>query len=180
MTLRVALLYSVVVSQGRRVSSADLREVAARCGLDEARTALSSGNLIFRAGGSEATLARRIADALHAVVGRAIPVHLRTVAELEAILSANPFPEASARNPSAVAVRLMDAAPPDAVLARIRAALLPGDGFAAIGRELWVAPAGGRLSDSPFVRAAGAGWAGAGTFRALSALGKIVGAAARA
>lgn len=175
MTRWVALLYSVVITPTRRLTSADLLAVAGAAGLANARTVLASGNLLFDATGSEAALEVRIAAAVGDVLGRPIPVFLRSAADLAALLAANPFPAETAADATRVAVRVMRALPAPPVLERIAAAAGPGERFTAGDRAIWVATAG-LPSASRLARAAGATWAGEGTFRNASAIARIAAA----
>ncbi len=176
MTRWVGLLYSVVLSAERRVTKADLLEVATQAGLDGGRTALSTGNLIFQAQEDEAALEVRLEAATAQVLGRAIPVFVRSVDDLHAVLLANPFPVQTEADPAQVGVRILRRVPSPELVARIAAKAGPGEVFAAQGRAFWVAGSGS-LSDSALFRAAGAAWAGEGTFRSASALRKIIAAA---
>ncbi|HET8728764.1 MAG TPA: DUF1697 domain-containing protein, partial [Alphaproteobacteria bacterium] len=49
MTTYVALLYSIVLGQGRRLVMADLRAMAEGMGLRAPRTLVATGNLVFGA-----------------------------------------------------------------------------------------------------------------------------------
>ncbi|RUU52055.1 DUF1697 domain-containing protein, partial [Mesorhizobium sp. M2C.T.Ca.TU.009.01.2.1] len=45
----VALLYSIILSEGRRVVMADLKAMAEEQGLKNVRTLVATGNLVFEA-----------------------------------------------------------------------------------------------------------------------------------
>jgi uncharacterized protein (DUF1697 family) len=174
----VGLLYSVILSADRRVTKADLMAVAARAGLERPVTVLSTGNLIFDAEGDAEALEVRLEAAAAAMLGRAIPVFVRSVADLRAVLATNPFPAQTEADPARVGVRILRHVPSPDVIARIAAKAGEGEVFAAQGRTFWVSGSGS-LSNSALFRAAGASWAGEGTFRSASALGKIVAAVGR-
>jgi uncharacterized protein (DUF1697 family) len=169
----VGLLFSVILSAERRVTKADLLAVAALAGVADARTVLSTGNLIFDAHGSEAVLEAQLGAAIAEILGRAIPVFVRSADDLRAVLAANPFPVQTEADPAQVGIRILRRVPSPDVVARIAAKARPGEVLAAQGREFWVAGSGG-LSDSALFRAAGAAWAGEGTFRSVSAVRKII------
>lgn len=173
MTRWVGLLYSVILSAERRVTKADLLSVAARAGLERPQTVLSTGNLVFGAEGTETALEARLQAAVSDTLGRPILVFVRSVDDLQAVLWANPFPAQTKADPAQVGVRILRHVPPPDVIARIAAKAGPGEVFAAQGRAFWVAGSGS-LSDSALFRAAGAAWAGEGTFRSASALRKII------
>jgi uncharacterized protein (DUF1697 family) len=172
---QVALLYSVVLTAGRRVKSADLFEVVSDAGAEPRRSVLSTGNIILESDRMPALLEQDLERSLLKLLGKPIPVFVRTAAEWRALVAANPFPEATRRDPSRVAARLMRGDPSPAIRDRIAAAAGPGEAFAATDRALWLTTPD-QLSTSALTRAVGANWAGAGTFRNASAVAKIMAA----
>jgi uncharacterized protein (DUF1697 family) len=87
----VALLRAVNVG-GRKVEMAKLRAAVADAGFEHVATYIASGNLFFD---SPQRSKPKIVDALEAAMrdafGFEVPVALRTVAELEAIVESDPF-----------------------------------------------------------------------------------------
>ena len=88
MTSYVALLRGINLAGKRRVSSPELVGVFRALGFKQVSTLLQSGNVLFCAGAAEATA---IADALEHCLGFAVPVVLRTDAEMMRVLQQNPF-----------------------------------------------------------------------------------------
>ncbi|MFJ5232343.1 DUF1697 domain-containing protein [Kitasatospora sp. NPDC088391] len=88
----IAFLRAVNVG-GRTVRMERLRELFAGLGLADVRTYIQSGNVFFRAeaGADRAALAGRIEAALAEGLGWPVPVMLRTVEEVEALLALDPF-----------------------------------------------------------------------------------------
>ena len=90
MTL-IALLRGINVG-GHTVAMARLRGLFAELGLANVRSYIQTGNVFFDSDAEDrSALRRRIEAHLHASLGYAVPVCLRTVAELERILSLDPF-----------------------------------------------------------------------------------------
>jgi uncharacterized protein (DUF1697 family) len=87
----VALLRAVNVG-GRKVEMARLRKAVEDAGFDRVATYIASGNLFFD---SSLRSKAKIVDALEAAMrdefGFEVPVALRTLAELEALVESNPF-----------------------------------------------------------------------------------------
>ena len=175
MTRHVALLYSVVLDQSRRVRGDDLTDIARAVGALPVRTVLSTGNLILDSDQDAGLLEKALERAILQRLGKRIPVFLCSAEDWCALVAANPFPEATRHDPSRVAVRILREDPAPAVLSRIAKAVAPGEAFAATDRALWLASPD-LLSTSPLARAIGARWVGEGTFRNASALGKILAA----
>ena len=175
MTRQVALLYSVVPDGTRRIRSEDLTAIAQAAGALPVRTVLSTGNLILETDQDPALLETALEQAILQRHGKPIPVFLRSAEDWRALVAANPFPEATRRDPSRVAVRILRQHPTPAILARIAGTVAPGEAFATTDRAIWLSSPD-QLSTSPLARAIGARWAGEGTFRNASALGKILAA----
>jgi uncharacterized protein (DUF1697 family) len=168
----VALLYSIILSPDRRVQRPDLMDMATGLGFSDARSVLSTGNLVFRAPGDEASLTHRIEAWTAEHWGKAIPVLVRRDTEFQALRAANPFAD---EDPARVAVRILRDQPHEDVLAQLPDRCGPGEKFAARDRALWMLT-GDPTKSSPLIRAMSVPRIGVGTFRNASALGKIAAA----
>ena len=79
MTAWAAMLRAVNVG-GARVAMADLREIGEAAGFANVRTHLNSGNLLFTApAGGGRRYAAAVSSALETLVGRPVPVVIRTL-----------------------------------------------------------------------------------------------------
>jgi uncharacterized protein (DUF1697 family) len=172
---QIALLYTVVLTKERRIRSAELIEIAIRAGCRNARTVLSTGNLIFDRGGDEGEAEAALEHALRDMLGKPIPVFVRGDADWHDLVGANPFPAETAIDPARVAVRVMRIHPDPAALLRIESCVGPQERFAARYRALWLASTA-QLSTSPLLRAVASPRVGDGTLRSASALAKITAA----
>lgn len=94
MTRWVALLRAVNVAGTGKLPMETLRAMAEEIGLAEVRTYIASGNLLFRSGETELTLKQRLEQRLEAYAHKPVMVVLRTAAEIEAICTSDPFPDA--------------------------------------------------------------------------------------
>ena len=108
MTAYVALLRAVNVG-GRKLIMSDLKAIADEAGLANAKTFIASGNLLFASKKSEAAVARLLEERLKAHMQAEVPVLVRTAAELEEVVKANPFADESG---SKVAAIFLENAPP--------------------------------------------------------------------
>lgn len=89
----IAFLRGINVG-GHRVKMEQLRTVFTELGLTNVRSYINSGNLFFDTNEKDRQgLTERIERHLHGTLGYEVPVFLRTVAELKAILAQNPFKE---------------------------------------------------------------------------------------
>ena len=138
MAAQVALLYSIVLGPGRRVVMAELRTMAEQLGLGNPRTLVATGNLLFEADAGPRELEADLEAAFADRFGRQIDIIVRPGAGWPPLLAGNPFPQASEREPSRVAARVMrePAGPRVAeALERFRA---DGERVAIVDGDLWV------------------------------------------
>jgi uncharacterized protein (DUF1697 family) len=170
----VALLYSIVLGPGRRVVMEKWRALATELGFRRPRTLLASGNLILEADeGDPRAVEARFEPAFAARFGRHIDIIVRPAPDWRRLMAGNPFPEASAREPARVAVRVMRAPCDPQVAERLEPYRAAGESLAVIDGDLWVhlphGIAASRLSGAITPARAG----GAGTFRNWNTVRKI-------
>lgn len=94
MTAYVALLRAVNVGGTGKIAMEDLRALATRLGFSDVRTHIASGNLLFSSAQDEAGVKAALESVLAAHMGKAIPVYIRTSAEMTATVASDPFPDA--------------------------------------------------------------------------------------
>jgi uncharacterized protein (DUF1697 family) len=94
MTTCIALLRGINVGRAKRIAMADLRGLVERLGYSNVRTLLNSGNVLFDADHPDRKrIAATIDVALQSSHGFSASVVVVTVAELNAIVAANPLLE---------------------------------------------------------------------------------------
>ncbi|RUU53852.1 DUF1697 domain-containing protein, partial [Mesorhizobium sp. M2C.T.Ca.TU.002.02.1.1] len=104
----VALLYSIILSEGRRVVMADLKAMAEEQGLKNVRTLVATGNLVFEARAGEISkLEQRLERAFEKTFGRHVDIIVRGAEDWLKLAAGNPFPAESAATADQVAVRVM-------------------------------------------------------------------------
>jgi uncharacterized protein (DUF1697 family) len=90
----VALLRGINVGGHKKVSMADLKKAFESLGFKNVRTVLASGNVVFEAPEKDRAPAGTIGAKLERAFGFPVPVVLRTIRELQAIIASDPFKEA--------------------------------------------------------------------------------------
>lgn len=170
----VTLLYSVVLAGGRRVVMSDLRDLAVGLGFGAPRTLLATGNLLFDADARDAAeIEARLEPAFAERFGKPVPIIVRDGAAWPRLIAANPFPEAAARDPARVSVRVMRAPAGAEIADRLEPYRAPGERLAIIGGDLWLHLPDGfarsRLAAAVTPQRAG----GAGTFRNWNTVRRI-------
>jgi uncharacterized protein (DUF1697 family) len=113
MTTYIALLRAVNVGGTGKLPMAELKAMCEGAGFEVVQTYIASGNVVFNSAKSAAQVKAVLETALLAYAGKPVGVMVRTVAELAAVLSGNPFPDAA---PNRTVAIFLDAAPaPDAI-----------------------------------------------------------------
>ncbi|MEU8300912.1 DUF1697 domain-containing protein [Micromonospora sp. NPDC048909] len=137
MTRYVALLRGVNVGT-TRIAMADLRRLVEALGHADVRTYLQSGNVVFGSGGRDAgRLAGGIEKSITDELGLAVPVLVRSAAELAATVDGNPYAERE-DDPTKLLVVFLDAAPKRST---VDALTVPGGenvNFTVAGREVYL------------------------------------------
>jgi uncharacterized protein (DUF1697 family) len=135
----IALLRGVNVGGNNKVPMKELVPALASLGLEDVRTYIQSGNLIFRVTGSPpddaelgALLERRIAKTFNL----RIPVVLRTREELADVVANNPFVAQGAK-PETLHVGFLSHPPVREMIAKLDPKRSPPDAFLVAGKEIF-------------------------------------------
>jgi uncharacterized protein (DUF1697 family) len=132
MGTHVALLRGINVGGRNVVPMAELRTALAELGLENVRTLIQSGNVVFESS-SKAGLAERIAGAVDDAFGVRPGVVLRTPAELEDVVRSSPFADTAKLH-----VVFLEKAPRAAAARALDPDRSPPDAFALVRRDLYV------------------------------------------
>jgi len=135
------------VGRHKRLKMEALRELYAALGFENVATYVQSGNVAF-----DSTLrdpkeiARAIEEELDRTTGYSVSVILRTPAELDRVISQNPFPNESAEDPAKTFVAFL-AETPSTDPARLELPAGSRERFVAVEREIYLhCPDGARHS----------------------------------
>jgi uncharacterized protein (DUF1697 family) len=124
MASHVALLRAINVAGNSMVAMSDLRRLLEGLGLEDVRSILQSGNLVFRGG-------RRTGSSLEAFLEsearKALGVQadfiVRTPLEWAAVVARNPFPDEAKRDPAHLSVVFLRDAPSAKAVEALRVAI---------------------------------------------------------
>ena len=108
---RVAGLLRAINVGGRKLLMTDLARIATVVGFDQPQTLLASGNVVFGTERSNSEAERRLEAAILDDQSLATDVMVRDLAELRAVMSANPFPLQAAEEPSRLLVLFLKGEP---------------------------------------------------------------------
>ncbi|TIM69462.1 MAG: DUF1697 domain-containing protein [Mesorhizobium sp.] len=135
----VALLYSIVLGEGRRVVMSDLRAMTEGLGLNNPRTLVATGNLVFETKETEiAALERRLETAFQKTFGRHVDIIVRRADDWLKVAAGNPFPAESAAAADQVAVRVMRKPVAAEAVAALEAYIGKDERMQAVGGDIWI------------------------------------------
>jgi len=132
----VILLRGVNVGGNNLVPMGELRALLTGAGFGGVETYLQSGNLAVSAAGTPEAVARRCEALIAARFGLDIRSLVRTHAELDAVVRADPFPGA-ADDPRRYQVTFLESPPDPEIIPRLSSAAGAGERFAVAGREIY-------------------------------------------
>ena len=116
----IALLRAVNVGGTGKLPMTELKALCESAGFGNVRTYIASGNVVFSSTLAEAAVKQALTDKLLVYAGKPVGVLVRSAAEMAAVLTANPFPDAPGNRVAAI---FLDAA------------ALPGALAAAVGMQ---------------------------------------------
>ncbi|MER8431475.1 DUF1697 domain-containing protein [Mesorhizobium caraganae] len=135
----VALLYSIILGEGRRVVMSDLKTMAEGLGLKNPRTLVATGNLVFEARVADITrLEQRLETAFEKTFGRHVVIIVRTAEDWLKLAAGNPFPAESAETGDQVAVRVMRKPASADGVAALQAYAAEDEKVASVDGDIWV------------------------------------------
>lgn len=159
----------------RRIKNEDLQTTFAALGFEDVATFRASGNVAFDAGGERdaGALTERLEVGLEKALGYAVPVFLRSCAEVRKIAAREPFPAAAlGKSKGRLQVSLLGAKP-SAKAKRQALALASDEDLLAIeGTELYWLPSGG-ISESDLDLKTIAALIGPDTMRTMGTIEQI-------
>lgn len=112
----VALLRAVNVGGTGKLPMKELVAMAEAAGFERVRTYIASGNLVFETSRTERQVRAALEKALADYAGKPVGVLVRTAEEMEAVLAANPFPDAA---PNRTVAIFLDGPPPADTLEQV-------------------------------------------------------------
>ena len=135
----VALLYSIILGEGRRVVMADLKAMAEGLGLKNVRTLVATGNLVFEVRTTDSgKLEQRLETAFEKTFGRHVDIIVRSAEEWLKLAAGNPFPGDSAEAGDQVAVRVMRKPAPVEGVAALQAYAAEDEKVLPFAGDIWV------------------------------------------
>jgi uncharacterized protein (DUF1697 family) len=139
MTMHIGLLRAVNLAGHNKIGMADLRELLAALGMQDVRTLLQSGNVVFRSRvHTAAQLERLFEQAALKRLGLETDFFVRTATEWKEIVAGNPFPKEAKLDPSHLVVGFLKEAPDPANVTALQKAIVGREVVRAKGRQAYV------------------------------------------
>lgn len=135
----VALLYSIILGEGRRVVMSDLKVMAEGLGLQNPRTLVATGNLVFECRKTSiGALEKRLETAFEKAFGRHVDIIVRDAADWVSLAGHNPFAAESAETGDQVAVRVMRKPVAEDALSALQACAAEDEKVQLVGGDIWL------------------------------------------
>jgi uncharacterized protein (DUF1697 family) len=139
MPILISMLRGVNLGQHNRIKMEELRAMYASLKLEDPRTYVQSGNVIFRTKKKNSPqLAKKIQSAIQKKFGCSPEVVLRTAEEMRRAVTANPFPAQTQVEPDKVLVTFLSAEPPGQVATNLDKFKDLPEKLQLRGRELYI------------------------------------------
>jgi uncharacterized protein (DUF1697 family) len=136
--MRWAALLKGINIGGKKIPMTELKALVEKMGHSDVKTLLASGNVVFTATETDGTrLETALEDAL-AGWGLRTEVVVRNHKELEAVIAANPFPDAAKDHPNHLLVSFHRDPVPDGLIEKIPTIYDGPERLKAIDRELYI------------------------------------------
>ncbi|RVD73334.1 MAG: DUF1697 domain-containing protein [Mesorhizobium sp.] len=135
----VALLYSIILGEGRRVVMADLKAMAEGLGLKSIRTLVATGNLVFEARATKVPdLEQKLETAFEKTFGRHVDIIVRSADDWLKLAIGNPFPAESAEAGDQVAVRVMRKPVAEHAISSLQAYAAEDEAVLLVDGDIWL------------------------------------------
>ncbi|MBK7133131.1 MAG: DUF1697 domain-containing protein [Bacteroidales bacterium] len=136
----ISFLRGVNMSGHNSIKMTDLAALYNSLGFSEVRTYIQSGNVLFsdNRGISESDIAQLIEKEILNKFSFVVPAMIRSVEELKALLSVNPFLNEKDFDPAKMAVIFLHAKPSDIQIDKVSNINYPPDKFMIKGSEIFI------------------------------------------
>jgi uncharacterized protein (DUF1697 family) len=138
MPIYIAMLRGINVGGHNRIKMDQLRTSLEALGLQQVKTYIQSGNVVFKSATiSPAALPRKIEKQIAGQFGFAVSVISRTADEINKTIANNPFLNGSSINPEKLHVAFLSEAPATLALKKLTELTLEPDQSRCLGKEVY-------------------------------------------
>lgn len=138
MSTYIALLRGINVGGNKLIKMQELKAMFAELQYENVRTYIQSGNVVFESEESSGSrLSEVISQRIQETFGFGVPVIIRSLEELEAVIAGNPFPLTEQEEFKRLYVSFLAAAPSAEALELIRPYEEGADRVRMVGKEMY-------------------------------------------
>jgi uncharacterized protein (DUF1697 family) len=134
----IALLRGINVGGHNKIPMAELRSLAIQIGLNQVRTYIQSGNLVFAAVDPASVIELQLEQAIERHFGIQIPVIVRAAADWSAYAKGNPFPDAALSEPNLLMLALSKTSLGSGAASALQERAANGERIVQVGDALWI------------------------------------------
>ena len=112
MTTYIGVLRAINLGSHNKIAMSDLRAMMEKIGLEDCRTLILSGNIVFRSASRSADTVEKMLEAASTKhLGVTTDYFVRSAKEWQAIIAANPFPKEAKHDPARLVMMCLRDAP---------------------------------------------------------------------
>lgn len=148
----VAMLRGINVGKNGRIQMERLRRSMEALGLEQVKTYIQSGNVVFKSGAIPPALSKKIEKQLLDDFAMEVPVILRTAAELETAVACNPLAHQAGIDPEKLHVMFLSGAAASAALDKLQSLTAAPEKFVCIRDVIYLYLPNG-VSESKLMKA---------------------------
>ena len=135
----IGLLRAVNLAGRNMVAMSGVRDLFTAAGMQDVRTLLQSGNVVFRGKADSASaLEQRLQAATEREFGFPVEFFVRTTKEWKSLVAVNPFPDEAERDPGHLLVMFLKDSPSSSAVAALQQAIKGREIVRAKGRQAYV------------------------------------------
>jgi len=137
--MAIAMLRAVNVAGFQKISMEALKTLCSSMGLEDVKTYIQSGNIVFREHGkTPEKLASTLENGIEAKFGFRPAVLVRTAAEMRTVIANNPFAQRDEVQPNKLLVVFMSSAPAQKTVDQVLALPCDPEEIHIMGREIYI------------------------------------------
>lgn len=138
MTTYIGVLRAINLGAHNKIAMTDLRAMLEKIGLEDPKTLILSGNIVFKSSSSSVDKVERMLEAASTKhLGVTTDYFVRSAEEWQAIIDANPFPKEAKNDPARLVMMCLRDAPSAAQVKALQAAIKGRETVKASGRQAY-------------------------------------------
>ena len=138
MPVYISMLRGINVGANKRMKMEKLRTSCEALGLQQVKTYIQSGNLIFQAAKlSPAAVSKKVEERIISDFGFPVDVISRNREEMKKVIQANPLLKEAGIDPTKLHVTFLSDTPPDGAVKKLQELTLPPDRARCLGKEVY-------------------------------------------